>query len=100
MINGEATYSIFIVTPTATIYSQIDNILSRQQVDLLLQRIVSVAAIATVTFFVIRLNSKLKQKVKERTKSLEKLNEKLVKANEQLEANDKIQREFINIGAH
>src|SRR5215216_1225650 len=100
MINGEAAYFIFVVTPIETIYSQIDNILSRQQVDLLVQRLVSIAAIAAVTFFVIRLNNKLKQKVKERTKSLEELNEKLIKANEQLEGNDKVQKEFINIAAH
>src|SRR5215212_9058422 len=100
MINGEAAYFIFVVTPIETIYSQIDNILSRQQVDLLIQRLVSIAAIAAVTFFVIRLNNKLKQKVKERTKSLEELNEKLIKANEQLEGNDKVQKEFINIAAH
>src|SRR5215211_5581478 len=100
MINGEAAYLIFVVTPIETIYSQIDNILSRQQVDLLIQRLVSIAAIAAVTFFVIRLNNKLKQKVKERTKSLEELNEKLIKANEQLEGNDKVQKEFINIAAH
>ena len=100
MINGEAAYFIFVVTPIETIYSQIDNILSRQQVDLLMQRLVSIAAIAAVTFFVIRLNNKLKQKVKERTKSLEELNEKLIKANEQLEGNDKVQKEFINIAAH
>src|SRR5215212_8174085 len=100
MINGEAAYFIFVVTPIETIYSQIDNILSRQQVDLLIQRLVSIAAIAAVTFFVIRLNNKLKQKVKERTKSLEELNEKLIKANEKLEGNDKVQKEFINIAAH
>src|SRR5215216_6397312 len=100
MINGEAAYFIFVVTPIETIYSQIDNILSRQQVDLLVQRLVSIAAIAAVTFFVIRLNNKLKQKVKERTKSLEELNEKLIKANERLEGNDKVQKEFINIAAH
>src|SRR5215217_1921091 len=100
MINGEAAYFIFVVTPIETIYSQIDNILSRQQVDLLVQLLVSIAAIAAVTFFVIRLNNKLKQKVKERTKSLEELNEKLIKANEQLEGNDKVQKEFINIAAH
>jgi signal transduction histidine kinase len=100
MINGEAAYFIFVVTPIETIYSQIDNILSRQQVDLLMQRLVSIAAIAAVTFFVIRLNNKLKQKVKERTKSLEELNEKLIKANELLEGNDKVQKEFINIAAH
>src|SRR5215216_965702 len=100
MRNGEAAYFIFVVTPIETIYSQIDNILSRQQVDLLMQRLVSIAAIAAVTFFVIRLNNKLKQKVKERTKSLEELNEKLIKANERLEGNDKVQKEFINIAAH
>jgi signal transduction histidine kinase len=100
IINGQSVYFIFVVTPTETIYSQIEGILSRQQTDLFIQRAISIAAIAAVAFFVIRLNSKLKQKVKERTKSLEESNEKLVKANEQLGAHDKLQREFINIAAH
>jgi signal transduction histidine kinase len=100
IINGQPVYFIFVVTPTETIYSQIEGILSRQQTDLFIQRAISIVAIAAVTFFVIRLNSKLKQKVKERTKSLEESNEKLVRANEQLGAHDKLQREFINIAAH
>jgi signal transduction histidine kinase len=100
IINGQPVYFIFVVTPTETIYSQIEGILSRQQTDLFMQRAISIVAIAAVAFFVIRLNRKLKQKVKERTKSLEELNEKLVKSNELLGARDNMQREFINIAAH
>ena len=100
IINGQPVYFIFVVTPTETIYSQIEGILSRQQTDLFMQRAISIVAIAAVAFFVIRLNRRLKQKVKERTKSLEESNEKLVKSNELLGAQDKMQREFINIAAH
>jgi signal transduction histidine kinase len=100
IINGQPVYFIFVVTPTETIYSQIEGILSRQQTDLFIQRAISVAAIAAIAFFIIRLNSKLKQKVKDRTKSLEESNEKLVRANEKLGAHDRLQREFINIAAH
>ncbi|HJU94911.1 MAG TPA: histidine kinase dimerization/phospho-acceptor domain-containing protein, partial [Nitrososphaera sp.] len=100
VIRGQPVYFIFVVTPTETIYSQIENILSRQQTDLFVQRLVFVGGIAAVAFFVVRLNSKLKQRVKERTTSLEESNQKLVKANKLLENHDKIQREFINIAAH
>jgi signal transduction histidine kinase len=100
IINGQPVYFIFVVTPTDTIYSQIEGILSRQQTDLFIQRAVSFAAIAAVAFFIIRLNSKLKQKVKEKTRSLEESNKKLVKSNELLGAQDKMQREFINVAAH
>ena len=100
IINGQPVYFIFVVTPTETIYSQIEGILSRQQTDLFMQRAISIVAIAAVAFFVIRLNRRLKQKVKERTKSLEESNEKLVKSNELLDAKDNMQREFINIAAH
>src|ERR687894_1989736 len=100
IINGQPVYFIFVVTPTETIYSQIEGILSRQQTNLFMQRAISIVAIAAVAFFVIRLNRRLKQKVKERTKSLEESNEKLVKSNELLGAQDKMQREFINIAAH
>ncbi|MBD0360007.1 MAG: hypothetical protein ICV56_04780, partial [Nitrososphaeraceae archaeon] len=100
IIRGQPVYFIFVITPTETIYSQIENILGRQQTDLFIQRLVFVGGIAAVTFFVIRLNSKLKQRVKERTSSLEESSQKLVKANKLLEIHDKIQREFINIAAH
>ncbi len=99
-INGQSAYFIFVVTPTDTIYSQIEAILSRQQTDLFVQRAISIAAIAAVAFFIIRLNSKLKQRVKEKTRSLEESNEKLVMANERLQTHDKMQKEFINIAAH
>ena len=99
-INGQPVYFIFIVTPTDMIYSQIEGILSRQQTDLFIQRAISLAAIAAVAFFIIRLNSKLKQKVKEKTRSLEESNKKLVKSNELLGVQDKMQREFINVAAH
>ncbi|MDQ3562046.1 MAG: sensor histidine kinase [Thermoproteota archaeon] len=100
IIRGQPVYFIFVITPTETIYSQIENILGRQQTELFIQRLVFVGGIAAVTFFIIRLNSKLKQRVKERTSSLEESNQKLVKANKLLETHDKIQREFINIAAH
>jgi signal transduction histidine kinase len=100
IINGQPVYFIFVVTPTETIYSQIEAILSRQQTDLFTQRAISIAAIAAVTFFIIRLNTKLKQKVKEKTRSLQESNEKLIKANELLQTHDKMQREFINVAAH
>jgi signal transduction histidine kinase len=99
-VNGQPAYFIFVVTPTDTIYSQIEAILNRQQTDLLIQRAISIAAIAAVAFFIIRLNSKLKKKVKEKTKSLEESNENLVRANERLQTQDKMQREFINVAAH
>jgi signal transduction histidine kinase len=100
IIDGQPVYFIFVITPTDTIYSQIEGILSRQQTDLFIQRAISFAAIAAVAFFIIRLNSKLKLKVKEKTKSLEESNKKLVKSNELLGAQDKMQREFINVAAH
>jgi signal transduction histidine kinase len=100
IISGQPVYFIFVITPTETIYSQIENILGREQTELLIQRLVFIGGIAALTFFVIRLNSKLKQRVKERTTSLEESNQKLVKANKLLETHDKIQREFINIAAH
>jgi signal transduction histidine kinase len=100
IIRGQPVYFIFVVTPTDAIYSQIEGILSRQQTDLFIQRAISFAAIAAVAFFIIRLNSKLKHKVKEKTNSLEESNKKLVKSNELLGAQDKMQREFINVAAH
>lgn len=58
------------------------------------------AAIVILVLFLVKLNSTLNEQVKRRTKDLENSNKSLKTSNEQLNVQDKLQREFINIAAH
>lgn len=50
--------------------------------------------------FLVKLNSLLNEQVETRTKELEKSNQSLKVANEQLNVHDRMQKEFINTAAH
>ena len=50
--------------------------------------------------FLIKWNNSLKKEVTRRTKELHDSNRQLIEANDQLERNNKLQKEFINIAAH
>ena len=106
-IQGKPTYSIFVITPTSTIYSRIDNVISKERTEMLSLLAGSTAAIIGLIIFLIKWNSTLDGEVKRRTKELNEsneqltlLNEQLGEANEQLKVHDKMQKEFINVAAH
>jgi signal transduction histidine kinase len=64
------------------------------------QWIALLTALALVLLFLVRLNVHLDKEVSARTRELAAANMQLTEANEQLKANDKMQKEFINIAAH
>ena len=127
-VQGKQAYSIFVITPTATIYSQIDNVISTERTEMLSLLAGATAAIIGLIIFLIKWNSTLDSEVKRRTKELNEsnkqlqlttseltkandslaesnkqltaLNKQLGEANEQLKINDKMQKEFINVAAH
>jgi signal transduction histidine kinase len=93
ILNGKLIYSIFVVTPTASIYAQVDPVLAADRLETYSLLAAVAGAIAVALFFLIRWSGTLEKGVKERTRALQK-------ANEQLEAHDKMQQEFINVAAH
>ena len=102
ILNGKPQYSIFIITPTSTIYSKIDNIINNERLEMFSLIAGIIAAVMILIIFLIRMNSILDRNIKERTKELEKsnnnlliLNKKLESSNEQLQLHDKMQAEFI-----
>ncbi len=127
-VQGKQAYSIFVITPTATIYSQIDNVISTERTEMLSLLAGATAAVIGLIIFLIKWNSTLDSEVKRRTKELNEsnkqlqlttseltkandslaesnkqltaLNKQLGEANEQLKINDKMQKEFINVAAH
>jgi signal transduction histidine kinase len=128
LVQGKPTYSIFVITPTSTIYSQIDKVISTERTEMLSLLAGTTAAIIVLIIFLIKWNSSLDSVVKRRTKELNEsnkqlqlttseltkandslaesnkqltaLNKQLGEANEQLKINDKMQKEFINVAAH
>jgi signal transduction histidine kinase len=99
-VQGKLAYVVFVVTPTSVMYLQIDQILADQRSQLLAQQLGLVIAVGLFVVFAVWLNSNLSREVKKRTRELEESNRHLAEANDQLKANDRMQKEFINIAAH
>ena len=94
------TYFLQVVTPTDTIYSQIDPILTRESERLALFLAGPTGASAILIIFLLLWNSSLGKEVKKRTRELQESNRLLGVSNEQLSERDRMQNEFINIAAH
>ncbi len=99
-VGGEPTYFVQVITPTSTIYSNIDSILAEEWLTMFTLLAGTTAAVAVLILFLVRWNSILGKEVKRRTEDLDRSNEQLKLANEQLRSQDKLQREFINTAAH
>jgi signal transduction histidine kinase len=100
MVQGKHAYSLFVVTPTSSIYSQVNEVLFLERVEMFLLLSGTTIAVAVLIMFLYRWNNSLDREVKRRTKELAELNDQLRISNEQLIAHDKMQTEFINIAAH
>lgn len=99
-VDEAPTYFLQVVTPTATIYSQIDPILSRESGKLFLLLAAAIVAAAVFVVFLLFWNSVLRNEVYKRTSDLQESNKLLAISNEKLKEHDSLQREFINIAAH
>jgi signal transduction histidine kinase len=99
-VAGKPTYFLESVTPTATIYSQIDPILSKESEKLALFLAAPTGASAILIIFLVFWNSSLGKEVKNRTRDLQESNRLLGITNEQLRDREHVQNEFINIAAH
>jgi signal transduction histidine kinase len=100
LVGGKPTYFIFVITPTSFIYSQINDVISTQRMEMLSLLAGVTAAVAVLIVFLMKWNTNLNNEVKRRTRELDKSNKQLSEANQQLKVHDKMQREFINVAAH
>jgi signal transduction histidine kinase len=85
--------TVILSTPTAAIYSEIENALFIQKLQTIIILTAATSATSALIFFILRRNAALERKVEERTAELRT-------ANEELRIHDKMQKEFINIAAH
>jgi signal transduction histidine kinase len=100
LVNGRPEFFVQAVTPTASLYSDLENSLYVERVKLFSLFAATLAGVAVLMIFLMKWNNSLKKEVNKRTKELDDSNKQLVEANTQLEVNNKLQKEFINIAAH
>ena len=98
-LSGKPTYFVFVITPTGTIYSQVDRVLYSQRIETFSLLAGATFAIVVLIVFLIKWRI-LSEEVKRRGKELENANKRLSLSNEQLKIREKAQQEFINIAAH
>jgi signal transduction histidine kinase len=106
-VQGKPTYFVFIVTPTASLYSNVNEVLLIERLKMFSLIAGTTAAVLVLILFLIKWNNALNNEVKRRTKEVEESNkqlalsnQQLALANEQLRVHDKMQREFINVASH
>ena len=92
-VGSNPEYFVFVITPTSAIFSQINDVIFTQRIEIFSLLAGVTAAVAVLIVFLMKWNTNLNNEVKRRTKDLES-------ANEQLKFHDKMQKEFINVAAH
>ena len=99
-IDGIPKYAVFVVTPTASIYSTINNIIEKERFQMLSLIIGIIAAVLLLILYLNRVNVTLDKAIRKRTTELEDVNTKLESANRHIKIHDDMQKEFINMAAH
>lgn len=92
-VGSKPEYFVFVITPTSAIFSQINDVILTQRIEIFSLLAGVTAAVAVLIVFLMKWNTNLNNEVKRRTRELES-------ANEQLKLHDKMQKEFINVAAH
>ena len=100
LVGEMPAYFVFVITPTSSIYSQINDVTSAQRMEIFSLLAGVTAAVVVLIVFLMKWNTNLNSEVKRRTRELDESNKQLSQANQQLKVHDKMQREFINIAAH
>jgi signal transduction histidine kinase len=100
VVQGKPTYFVSAVTPTSVIYSQINDVIFTERIEMFSLLAGITAAIVVLIISLIKWSSNLNDEVKRRTRELNESNKRLELANEQLKVHDKMQKEFINVASH
>ena len=100
LLQGEPSYFVFVISPTESIYSSIGQALFLERVKLFSLILAFTLAVIILIIFLVKWNTNLHKEVKHRTIQLEESNKRLLSANEDLQKNDMMQKEFINVAAH
>ncbi|MGA7370423.1 MAG: sensor histidine kinase [Nitrososphaeraceae archaeon] len=99
-VGANPEYFNFVITPTTSIYSEINDVVYMQRIEIFTLLAGTTAAIIVLIFFLVKWNNNLNREVQRRTTELNESNKQLRQANEQLKDHEKMQRDFINVAAH
>jgi signal transduction histidine kinase len=99
-LSGKSLLFLFIITPTAPLYSQVDHILQSLKIETMLLLIIITTSCAIFIVFLLLWANRLDKAVLKRTSELKTTNETLSRANEKLKLQGNSQKDFINIAAH
>jgi signal transduction histidine kinase len=99
-VGGDPFFYSFIVTPTASLYAQVEELLSSQKSETVLLLVLITFSAGIFIAFLLAWTNRLDRAVEKRTEQLSSLNEVLTVANEKLQEQEKRERSFINIAAH
>ena len=97
---GKPAFSVFVITPTSTVFSQIDNVIFTERIEMFSLLAGITVAVAIVILLLSKWSQSLEREVKERTKQLDESNLHLEDVKQKLEVHNKAQQEFINVAAH
>jgi signal transduction histidine kinase len=107
LIGEVPEYFIQVVTPTKSLYSEINSVLLGEKIKTISLIIGSILAIFALVVFLVKWNLILNNLVKKRTRELQHSNKQflisnkeLSRVNEQLKVHDRMQKEFINVASH
>jgi signal transduction histidine kinase len=99
-VGSKPEYFVSVITPTASIYSEINVVTQLQRTEIFTLLAGTTAAIVVLVFFLFKWNSSLKREVQRRTAELDESNKQLKQANELMRGHKKMQEDFINVAAH
>ncbi|MGE5821421.1 MAG: hypothetical protein ACM31M_02415, partial [Nitrososphaerota archaeon] len=107
LIGEVPEYFIQVVTPTNSLYSEINSVLLGEKIKTISLIIGSILAIFALVVFLVKWNLILNNLVKKRTRELQHSNKQflisnkeLSRVNEELKVHDRMQKEFINVASH
>lgn len=99
-VQGKPEYFAFVITPTTSIYSEVNGVILMQRIQTFTLLAGTTAAIIVLIFILVKWNNNLNREVRRRTSELDESNQQLMQANKQLKVHEKMQTEFINVAAH
>lgn len=100
MIDGKLAYGIAIVTPTNSIYNDINEIMYIERIQSILIFSTMSAGVIIIVLILRNWNKDMEKEVKKRTTELNEANQRLEIVNEKLVASEKSKEEFISMVSH
>ena len=100
VFNGNMAYGLAVVTPTDSIYNDINEIMSNERIQSALLFFAMVAGLVVVFILLRNWGRDLDKEVKKRTIQLDEANQRLAIVNEKMVASERAKEEFISMVSH